>query len=100
DGIRDFHVTGVQTCALPISLDFKRQQQRTAETEAAPASQGNAGVSPARAMAGEWRILTEPLVSDPPLTVDWEYAGGDESAGRIEIGRASVGKECRYRGAA
>src|SRR5690606_29540408 len=21
DGIRDFHVTGVQTCALPISLD-------------------------------------------------------------------------------
>src|SRR5207302_6327213 len=22
DGIRDFHVTGVQTCALPISLGF------------------------------------------------------------------------------
>src|SRR6266700_6581803 len=22
DGIRDFHVTGVQTCALPISLTF------------------------------------------------------------------------------
>src|SRR5690606_40523204 len=22
DGIRDFHVTGVQTCALPISLPF------------------------------------------------------------------------------
>src|SRR5690606_34851738 len=28
DGIRDFHVTGVQTCALPISLDlgdYRRQ---------------------------------------------------------------------------
>src|SRR5690606_40379552 len=24
DGIRDFHVTGVQTCALPISLFSKR----------------------------------------------------------------------------
>src|SRR5690606_40561694 len=24
DGIRDFHVTGVQTCALPISDDMKR----------------------------------------------------------------------------
>src|SRR5690606_40816442 len=24
DGIRDFHVTGVQTCALPISKDGKR----------------------------------------------------------------------------
>src|SRR6266511_6265627 len=23
DGIRDFHVTGVQTCALPISLGFQ-----------------------------------------------------------------------------
>src|SRR5690606_39992128 len=22
DGIRDFHVTGVQTCALPIFIDF------------------------------------------------------------------------------
>src|SRR5690606_39540975 len=22
DGIRDFHVTGVQTCALPISIDI------------------------------------------------------------------------------
>src|SRR5690606_39353763 len=24
DGIRDFHVTGVQTCALPISMETKR----------------------------------------------------------------------------
>src|SRR5690606_40909519 len=24
DGIRDFHVTGVQTCALPISFEFFR----------------------------------------------------------------------------
>src|SRR5690606_40131800 len=25
DGIRDFHVTGVQTCALPILLEEQRQ---------------------------------------------------------------------------
>src|SRR5690606_40648525 len=25
DGIRDFHVTGVQTCALPISSDGERR---------------------------------------------------------------------------
>src|SRR5690606_40296287 len=24
DGIRDFHVTGVQTCALPISKDYDK----------------------------------------------------------------------------
>src|SRR5690606_6096529 len=26
DGIRDFHVTGVQTCALPISLEHDRAE--------------------------------------------------------------------------
>src|SRR5690606_40626659 len=30
DGIRDFHVTGVQTCALPISVDLRfRPDRRT-----------------------------------------------------------------------
>src|SRR5690606_39789793 len=28
DGIRDFHVTGVQTCALPISLLSTEQEER------------------------------------------------------------------------
>src|SRR5690606_41004318 len=28
DGIRDFHVTGVQTCALPISERLHRRTQR------------------------------------------------------------------------
>src|SRR5215475_15043416 len=27
DGIRDFHVTGVQTCALPISLRWRRMRR-------------------------------------------------------------------------
>src|SRR5207253_7609469 len=31
DGIRDGHVTGVQTCALPISWDEWRLRQRLAE---------------------------------------------------------------------
>src|SRR5690606_40360139 len=28
DGIRDFHVTGVQTCALPISLEGDNLRER------------------------------------------------------------------------
>src|SRR5207302_4990879 len=28
DGIRDFHVTGVQTCALPIFLEGRLDEQR------------------------------------------------------------------------
>src|SRR5690606_39612190 len=30
DGIRDFHVTGVQTCALPISMNKKRRSHAAA----------------------------------------------------------------------
>src|SRR5215475_3086375 len=32
DGIRDFHVTGVQTCALPISTSRSTRQRRAAAT--------------------------------------------------------------------
>src|SRR5690606_40891459 len=31
DGIRDFHVTGVQTCALPISHVLRDERERVAE---------------------------------------------------------------------
>src|SRR5207302_6694002 len=31
DGIRDFHVTGVQTCALPILHDVRRAGRRTGD---------------------------------------------------------------------
>src|SRR5690606_39507861 len=33
DGIRDFHVTGVQTCALPISVEFNIELQDLLEAE-------------------------------------------------------------------
>src|SRR5690606_40863396 len=35
DGIRDFHVTGVQTCALPICEDSVRQELQRKMEEAA-----------------------------------------------------------------
>src|SRR5690606_40525737 len=35
DGIRDFHVTGVQTCALPISADHSSRSRRRARTSRA-----------------------------------------------------------------
>src|SRR2546426_7480739 len=31
DGIRDYKVTGVQTCALPISMTFAREAERREE---------------------------------------------------------------------
>src|SRR5690606_39606824 len=38
DGIRDFHVTGVQTCALPISFPAGRRPCPTPPLYALPAS--------------------------------------------------------------
>src|SRR5690606_39751118 len=50
DGIRDFHVTGVQTCALPISTT--RRTRRAAEPadrarRLRPGVRGRAGPAPA-----------------------------------------------------
>src|SRR5690606_39523835 len=45
DGIRDFHVTGVQTCALPISV---ADRGREAKAQARPRHSGRWLVPPAR----------------------------------------------------
>src|SRR5690606_40661837 len=78
DGIRDFHVTGVQTCALPIC----------GKLVPFPSSPGSALKSPLLSPAGKARALAEPLV--PRGTT------ADESVSsflRRQIGRAS----CRER---
>src|SRR5690606_40847308 len=44
DGIRDFHVTGVQTCALPISLSRTSRMSSAADSPVAvtrPTSRGS-----------------------------------------------------------
>src|SRR5690606_40307560 len=74
DGIRDFHVTGVQTCALPISTDvmsFPMDELRP----------GTAGAPGENGILGD--IVICPSVAE---------------AQRSEERR--VGKECRSRGAA
>src|SRR5437773_10838953 len=76
DGIRDRDVTGVQTCALPIS----RKE---------PEHKGNAGA--ACGAAGNWRRRECPRWRN-----DRAGRGGRRRGGRSEERR--VGKECRSRG--
>src|SRR5438445_12935563 len=71
DGIRDIGVTGVQTCALPISLAFAK-----GDFEKAKAAYGRA------------------LILDPKQYEAALFTGD----GRSEERR--VGKECRYGGTA
>src|SRR5690606_41063827 len=77
DGIRDFHVTGVQTCALPIS--WRRR------------------VPSPRASAGCCSSQATPGVARPP-------SGPQNARARVLRSLRSeerrVGKECRARGEA
>src|SRR5436305_12206385 len=69
DGIRDADVTGVQTCALPISEGCGRDHPARSRREGARAAGGGDRMAPAR---------------------------GGRGARRSEERR--VGKECRWRG--
>src|SRR5690348_18023375 len=85
DGIRDGRVTGVQTCALPISL--------------AP---GNAGVFRPFGVKLLCTVrLNTPFAARPPLYTWISSVCALTAAGhsriRAKIGRARVGKECRSR---
>src|SRR5947209_16513721 len=80
DGIRDIGVTGVQTCALPISAIGTIVRMRTCR----PAGVANVGAS---AAIQEW-----PPPYDAPVTATRSALS---SVGRSEERR--VGKECRSR---
>src|SRR5690606_40497641 len=85
DGIRDFHVTGVQTCALPISTSGTlRPEFRAAPSE----SRGSAGSFPGAAPRGS---CSPPHYAAPPgCTVVPPPPGRSPR----QIGRAS----CREKG--
>src|SRR5256885_11131809 len=87
DGIRDYKVTGVQTCALPISvlLEVGREQ----EIRAAVGRQREALVHrTVRRAVGDQRGVARARV---PRRDDAVLAGEDRSEER------RVGKECRSR---
>src|SRR5690625_5454956 len=77
DGIRDGHVTGVQTCALPISF--------VAATSPAPPGRGGQGGS----SSGRGGGSVGGPVGEPGAADAW-----------IRSEERRVGKECRYGGVA
>src|SRR5690606_40158717 len=92
DGIRDFHVTGVQTCALPISI------------ENAHLSYGNIADYEFTWYRGSTHFtdiiagVDEPILDKntyPQIGADTYYVTATIVTSRSEERR--VGKECRYR---
>src|SRR5690606_39556849 len=80
DGIRDFHVTGVQTCALPICPGEGRG--RLVESLKVPGPRLAVNGSPAAAVEGRWVVVG--VESD-----FWRQNARSEER--------RVGKECRCR---
>src|SRR5439155_4445082 len=81
DGIRDGHVTGVQTCALPISLAAASAEAEAAQHDIEEASE----LGDHKAMAAAYKRLSRAEVNVARLE--------DGKTQRSEERR--VGKECR-----
>src|SRR5207302_7321353 len=97
-GIRDFHVTGVQTCALPI---FSTSTGKALHVSFAPGRTGDqpAYVTDYTKLHGHtgWRATTSvaETLSKMQRWLQNEPALVQETPGRSEERR--VGKECRAR---
>src|SRR5690606_40870641 len=79
DGIRDFHVTGVQTCALPIYRGRGRGRRRAGGRRAGRRARARRGAD-GRADAGDGR------------------PGGDAAADVVRLGVQEIGRaSCRER---
>src|SRR5256885_3703643 len=63
DGIRDYKVTGVQTCALPISMDWRRVLMRAAAVECQVA--GEEEQTQAAQSASTWASMYSSMIARP-----------------------------------
>src|SRR5690606_40660818 len=87
DGIRDFHVTGVQTCALPIFALQQRDPIAFDERVDDGSRTGLVLAQPAMAVVDEDRLAFDPVAHGPAATA---------ALARSEERR--VGKECSSTG--
>src|SRR5690606_12715373 len=71
DGIRDFHVTGVQTCALPISADGLCRLRLYVEAGEVERLKATYRSLVAR-FSSEFSPRGEPTIDVDPVTNDWE----------------------------
>src|SRR5690606_40308735 len=92
DGIRDFHVTGVQTCALPIYRQRSEWRKRSIKAQRLIPDWGGAS-------AAKYRFFSTRLKRNLCQTVFWTWLNDCRrpcpTSWRSEERR--VGKECRRR---
>src|SRR5690606_40345557 len=87
DGIRDFHVTGVQTCALPI---YKKNTQKNVLITGAAGFLGSHLCD--KFIREGYRVIgMDNLITGDLKNIEHLFGTPDRSEER------RVGKECRYR---
>src|SRR5690606_39808189 len=85
DGVRAFHVTGVQTCALPISID----QVSNNASESATVAQRSVAIAYNGAEVVQRSIEGMNVIRDQIQETSKRIKRLGESSQEIEIGRAS-----------
>src|SRR5690606_39698145 len=94
DGIRDFHVTGVQTCALPIFDPLPVQSEnapaQSADVSAEPTADPSRQTAEPRCTKRDYEALVKVATEN-----GWTEADVKAYLKRSEERR--VGKECRCR---
>src|SRR5690606_40156662 len=95
DGIRDFHVTGVQTCALPISEEMRRDD----DPEIRSMAEEEIRAVQAQLAEQERKLQVLLLPSDPndERNIFLEEIGRASCRERVEIWRAAVAGERKKR---
>src|SRR2546430_8062964 len=91
DGIRDLTVTGVQTCALPISRSARPRIEHSSLPQKPLGGRGDRETAPEQAPASRPELRAHGAGGHPPRSA--EQSCSRVASKRREIGRAS----CRER---
>src|SRR5690606_40990104 len=94
DGIRDFHVTGVQTCALPISIDVASDGIDLLAFSGHKALLGPTGTG---ALVVSERVPLDDPGDGRPFLAPSRFGGSGHDSLDPRSEERRVGKECRVR---
>src|SRR5690606_40920435 len=92
DGIRDFHVTGVQTCALPICLLVHESDRAHCRTIMRKVAEGGAAEDfEMRLVREDGRVCW--------VACHWRRMSGEGATARLRMSAEEIGRaSCRERG--
>src|SRR5690606_39367406 len=96
DGIRDFHVTGVKTCALPISKQAQSATDRTRQGQQSIAQAGQE--MPSQQQAQDSQSPDSPLEQGQAVESSQQADQSGERSEERRVGKEGGGRGCAVGG--